>query len=251
MIYTKSVPRKWSKEEENKVIELKKQGKSNLEIAKIMDRTEVAIQIKLKRLTKKNDTYNSKHRKEKYSLNTQFLEIIKPKSILDVFSGSQFYDKNKYDVITNDKDKKFNTDYNLDYLEFLCLMYYEKRSFDLVDLDPYGSAYDGFDLAIKMANKGLIITLGEIGHQRWKRLDFVERYYNITNLNDFTTNNLIEHIKKIGYKNKKELKPHFILEANNIARVYFIIEEYKITSQWEKKEDKRLNIFDFMEEELK
>jgi DNA-binding NarL/FixJ family response regulator len=53
MIYTKSVPRKWSKEEENKVIELKKQGKSNLEIAEIMDRTEVAIQIKLKRLKKK------------------------------------------------------------------------------------------------------------------------------------------------------------------------------------------------------
>jgi hypothetical protein len=108
------------------------------------------------------------------------------------------------------------------------LLYYQNEKFDLVDLDPFGSAYDCFDLAIKTAKKGLIITYGEIGHKRWKRLDFVERYYNIKNLEDFTINNLIKHTQSLGIKNKKILTPVFIKEWQNIARVYYKIDKYKV-----------------------
>lgn len=244
---TYSVPRKWSKEDETKLLELKNQGKHNSELALIFDRTETSISIKLKRLQKRNDKYNINHRGEKYELNNLFVEMIKPKSILDLFAGNSYYKKYDLELITNDKDMKFKTDYHMDYLKLLCQLFIDDKNFDLIDLDPYGSAYDGFDLAIKMANKGLIITLGEIGHQRFKRLDFVERYYGINNLNDFTTANLIEHIKMIGRRNKKVLKEHFILERGNIARVYFTIEELKITSQWEEKKELP-NLFDEVEE---
>ena len=58
-------------------------------------------------------------------------------------------------------------------------MNWHNYRFDLIDIDPFGSAYDCFDLSIKIAEKGLIITYGEMGHIRWKRLDYVNRIYNI------------------------------------------------------------------------
>ena len=123
--------------------------------------------------------------------------------------------------------------YHLDALKLLCKLYCEGKTFDLIDLDPFGSAYDCFDLAIKMAKKGLVITLGELGHKRWKRLDYVERYYGITNLEDFTIDNLINHIQQLGMKNKKRLVVYEKKEWKNIGRVYFKIEPYKITKQWD------------------
>ena len=107
-------------------------------------------------------------------------------------------------------------------------LYYADERFDLIDLDPFGSAYDCFDLAIKMAKRGVIITFGEIGHKRFKRIDFVSRYYGITNFEDFTIENLIKEVVRIGHRNKKELIPTIVREYKNITRVYFKIEQYKI-----------------------
>lgn len=120
-------------------------------------------------------------------------------------------------------------------LHFMCEMFIEGKTFDLVDLDPFGSAYDSFDLAVKMAKKGVIITLGELGHKRWKRLDYVSRYYGINSLEDFTIENLIKHIQMIGKRNKKNLTPLFIREWQNIGRVWFTVEPIKIVEQWENK----------------
>jgi tRNA G26 N,N-dimethylase Trm1 len=108
------------------------------------------------------------------------------------------------------------------------LEYSKNNKYDLVDLDPFGSAYDCFDLAIKMATKCLIITFGELGHKRFKRLDYVSRHYDINNINDFTTDNLIKEVIKIGKRNKKELTPVFIKDWRNISRVYFEINNIKI-----------------------
>ena len=122
----------------------------------------------------------------------------------------------------------------------LCRMYAEGRKFDMIDLDPFGSAYDCFDLAVKMASKGLAITLGELGHKRWRRLDFVGSHYGIRTLEDFTIDNLIEHIRHIGERNKKRLVVWGFKEWQNIGRVYFRIEKLKVVEQWEKpnKEEK-------------
>jgi len=240
--YIKTDAKKWTREEEEKLLHLKKQ-KSIKEIAFILDRSEVSVSIKYKRLNKKNKTYNEKHLEEKNKLNEDFLKIIKPKTILDVFSGEKsFYtDKCQY-ITTNDINKDFKTHYNMDYLSFLSLMYSNNKKYDLIDLDPFGSAFDGFDLAIKMAKKGLIVTLGELGHKRFKRLDFVKYRYDIYDLNDFTVENLIEKIKKIGFANKKELKVVFLANWDRISRVYFEINDFKITEQWENKKEN--TIFD-------
>ena len=69
MHVTKSKPRKWEDEDIANLKRLKKKGLSNKEIGKELDRTEVSISIKLKRLNKSNTTYNNKHIKDKYMAN--------------------------------------------------------------------------------------------------------------------------------------------------------------------------------------
>lgn len=187
--------------------------------------------MKLKRITKTDRTYNQDHIKEKYRINEDFLTEIQPKTVLDLYSGNESFYKN-YDVTTNDIDKNTNADYHEDALKLICKLYYENKKYDLIDLDPYGSAYDLFDLAIKMARKGLAITLGEIGHKRFNRYDYVGCRYNIYKLEDLTTEKMIEQIKKIGLRNKKELIVWKYKEWKNISRVYFIIKKRKVTSQW-------------------
>jgi len=234
---TKFQPRKWTEKEIEWVNMLKEKGLNTKQIAECIDRDVTQVSIKIKRLGKKSMTYNQGHFEEKFAVNYEFVKEIKPKSVLDVYAGfTSVYKKlNCENVISNDKNEKSNTEYHLDALDFICQMYIDKRKFDLVDLDPFGSAYDCFDLAIKMAKKGLVITLGELGHKRFKRLDFVRRYYGIETLEDFTTDNLVKHIIKIGERNKKTLIPIYVKDWRNIARVYFKIEQLKITEQWEKK----------------
>jgi hypothetical protein len=233
---TKFQPRKWTEKEIEWVNMLKAKGFNTKQIAECIDRDVTQVSIKIKRLGKKSMTYNQGHFEEKFAVNYDFVKEIKPKSVLDVYAGfASVYKKLNCDnVMSNDKNEKSNTEYHLDALDFVCQMYLDKRKFDLVDLDPFGSAYDCFDLAIKIAKKGLVITLGELGHKRFKRLDFVRRYYGIETLEDFTTDNLVKHIIKIGERNKKTLIPIYVKDWRNIARVYFKIEQLKITEQWEK-----------------
>ena len=233
---TKFSPRKWTDKEIEWVKKLKDKGLSTKYIAECIDRDVLQVSIKLKRLSKNDKTYNEPHRKEKYETNEMFLSYQKIKSVLDVFAGKQsfYHGKGLLKVVSNDIDQDANTDFHLDSLIFCCMQYAQGNKYDLVDLDPFGSAYDCFDFAIKMAKKGLIITLGEMGHKRFKRLDFVRRYYGIESLEGFTSQNLINHIIKIGERNKKRLIPVFIKDWHNISRVYFLIEKMKITEQWNK-----------------
>tara|TARA_Y100001972_G_C7630471_1_gene316463 strand:- start:42 stop:776 length:735 start_codon:yes stop_codon:yes gene_type:complete len=230
MHVTKSKPRKWDDDNIKALKELKAKGLSNKEIAKELDRTEVSIQIKLKRLNKSNTTYNDKHRKDKYRTNTEFLRDLQPTNVLDLYAGeNSFYKDYRNPLITNDKNKEFtNCDFNLPALKLLCKMYYDGKKFDLIDLDPFGSAYECFDLSLKLAKKGLIITFGELGHKRWKRLDYVKRYYNINTLDEFNLRNLMKQVDIIAAQNKKTLRPMFVKEWRNIARVYYKIEELKL-----------------------
>ena len=179
--------------------------------------------------------YNEKHRLEKYETNRLFLDIIKPKNVLDLFSGEKsFYFERVNSLTTNDSNNSFNTNFNEKAEKLICRLYYENKKFDLIDIDPFGSAFDCFDLSIKMATKGLIITFGEMGHKRFNRIDFVKRYYGINSLDEFTIENLIREVQKIGLRNKKNLIPVQIKNWHNISRVYFKIEKIRITEQWEK-----------------
>ena len=228
--YVVNTPRKWTKEEMEWCMKLKEEGCTTKEIAESVDRQLTSVSIKMKRLSKKNDDYNKGHIIDKYNTNKEYFDYLQPNSILDVYCGVKSYWKNNYDVkvISNDMNKEISADYNMDSLKLLCLMYMENKKFDLIDLDPFGSAFDCFDLAIKMAKKGLIVTIGEIGHKRFKRLDYVSRVYGINKFEDFTSDNIIKEIQKIGLQNKKILKVHSKKDWNGISRVWFTIEDLKV-----------------------
>lgn len=161
------------------------------------------------------------------------MKEINPKTILDLYCGTKSFYK-ELGATTNDINKSIESDYHEDAFKLICKLYCEGKKYDLIDLDPFGSAYDCFDLAIKMANKGLVITLGELGHRRWKRLDYVRTHYDIENLNDYTIENIIKYIQKIGKRNKKKLEVWKYKEWRNTGRVYFKISNIKITEQWNK-----------------
>lgn len=228
----KSIPKKWSKEEEEWLLSMKKKWLNNKEISNVLKRTEVSVSIKYKRIHKKDNTYNSKHVLEKYGANDIFIKHINPDSLLDLYAWNKYYkDLNLKKYITNDKDKEKETDYHLEAFEFISKFY--NKSFDIVDLDPFGSAFDCFDIAIKIAKKWLIITLWEIGHKRFKRLDFVKNRYWITDINEDWEKLMIDYIINRWLIYKKELKVFSLKKFNNISRVYFEVESYKETSQWD------------------
>ena len=241
--YTKSNPRKWTDDELEWIVNMREEGYTNEEIGISTGRTPVSIQIKLKRLGKRNDTYNEHHVNEKYALNREFVSIVNPQSTLDLYCGvkSWWKSNNLGGVITtNDADSSFDADYHEKAEMLIHKLYYEGKTYDMIDLDPYGSAYECFDLAVKMAEKGLIVTFGEMGHKRWKRLDYVKRYYGIETLEDFTLANLAKHLEVIARRNKKHLEPIFSRSWDRISRVWFKVESLKITEQWDKFIDEKV-----------
>jgi hypothetical protein len=222
--------REWTEPELEWALSLRERGLNMEQIAECLNRSLASIFNKLKRHGKSSKKYNEPHLNKKIDLNHKFIDLIKPGSVLDVYSGEKSFYLNKVnEVVANDlylgAGNEFH--YKLDALEFLCTIYPTKKRFDVVDLDPFGSAYDCFDLAIKMANKGLIVTFGEMGHKRFKRLDFVARHYGIKDLNEFTIDALINHICTIGSRNKKMLVPVYIGNWRHISRVYFAINKHE------------------------
>ena len=234
--YTNTNPRKWTKEEVEFVSSLHAKGLSNEAIGDIVGRSAVSVQIKLKRIGKTRDTYNEHHLADKYACNAEYADIIAPKDVLDLYCGAHSWWANNgtWEAFTNDMDSKVVATWNEDACKLIHYLYYRGFAADVIDLDPYGSAYECFDLAIKMARKGVIITFGEMGHKRWKRLDFVGRYYDIQSLDDFTLPNLVAEVERIANRNKKHLIPIISREWDRIARVWFKIEDIKITEQWNK-----------------
>ncbi len=259
--YLKTAPREWTEKELEYLIEMNEIGFSSKEIAESMDRSEVSVSVKLKRLGKKNNKYEGKHSLEKKELDIQFLNKIAPQNVLTLVGSTKWYEYKK--PIENEIHYKVNSSFGESALKIMAKNFVEDKEFDFIDLDTFASCYDAFDLAIKLAKKGLAITLGELGHKRFKRLDFVERYYQITSLKDFTLDNLILHIQKIGLKNKKNLIVIFKKEWTNVGRVWFKIEpvkvldvQFKDDSSEQKKIKKivpsaevyRPTLFDFMDE---
>lgn len=232
--YTKTTPREWTAEEVTWILERKQDGYSNAAIADACGRSEISIQVKLKRLSKVSDSYNFANRNLKYQTNQAFLDLISPDSVADLYAGESWWQGKVKKCLTNDKDERFNTDFHQDALSLLCQLYSSNQKFDVIDLDPYGSAYDCFDLAIKMSKKGIVISFGEWGHKRWKRTDFVKPRYGISTLAEFQTDQkFIEEVQRIASCNKKLAKPLHSIQYGNFLRVYFELTPIKVTSQWE------------------
>lgn len=236
--YTKTVPREWTEAEIAWALEHKKIGYSVEALSEALGRSAVSVQVKLKRLTKIADNYNKENRDEKYQANQRFMEMISPTSVLDVYAGNSWWKKAGNQTVTNDKDERFDTDYSMDALDLLCKMKLEAQKFDLIDLDPYGSAYDQIDLALKLAKKGLVISFGEWGHKRWKRFDFVKPRYGIEVEAHYESGErFIKEVQRLAACNKKLAEPVISLQYSNFFRVYFVLSDKKITEQWEKEEE--------------
>jgi len=234
--YTKTNPREWTDSEIQWIKERKKDGYSNSDIALALGRSQISLQLKLKRLAKSSDNYNLENRPEKYAANFEFLNLIQPSTVLDVYAGNSWWKSQGVTTTTNDKDTKFDADYHLDALDLLCHLKLEGKKYDIVDLDPYGSAYDQFDLALMLAKKGLIVSFGEWGHKRWKRVDFVKPRYGIENLEGYGQGEaFVLEVQRIAACNKKEAEPVVQIHYANFVRVYFKLTEIKITEQWDEK----------------
>lgn len=233
--YTKTTPQEWSKDEVDKLLSLREAKFTLQQISEKMRRSLPSIRYQIKVQKKKNKTYNEENASEKLEFNKLFVEHVKPTTLLDVFAGEQSsYEKLSIPhLISNDKRESSTNTHNKDALKLLCELYADGKKFDVIDLDPYGSAYECFDLAIKMAKKGLVITLGEIGQRRFGRLDFVKSRYGISTLEDLTSDNMIKVIQNIGIQNKKTLTVWRKADWRLTSRVYFTIQRHKITEQWQ------------------
>jgi hypothetical protein len=232
MSVTNFTPIKWSAEEEAYAWQLKQSGLTLKLISECLNRGELQVAIKLKRLAKRNGVYNPKHLHLKQAKNTEFLALVNPKTILDVYAGvtSSYLASapNGCRVVANDKLPSETNIYQEDAFKLMCNLSCLGCSYDLVDLDPFGSAYECFPLAFKMARRGLAITLGEMGHKRFKRLDYVERVYGVKTLEGFTSLNIVAKIVELARCYKVNLTPIFIEDWTNISRVYFTVAPLKI-----------------------
>lgn len=231
--YTSTTPREWTEQELNWALEQRQAGYSVKQIAEALSRSEVSVQIKLKRNGKTSDTYNEPNREKKYKANLAFAELVKPRSVLDAYAGNSWWQSNGYSTVTNDIDEKFDTHYHDDSLRVLCDLYASNERFDLVDLDPYGSAYDCFDLAIKLSKKAVVVSFGEWGHKRWKRFDFVKPRYGIQSVDEYGNGErFIAEFQRIAACNKRHAEPVTVIQYSNFLRVYFTLSDIKITEQW-------------------
>lgn len=230
------VPRRWTPEEVRWAMSLRDRGFTIPQIAVCLYREELSVNIKLKKLSKAVRTYNIPHAAEKYEVNAAFLDIVKPRSVLDLYAGRESWYRGKVDELySNDKLPSETNDSTGDALRALCRLYAEGRKFDLVDLDPFGSAYDLFDLAIKTAQKGLIVTFGEMGCKRFKRTDFIRRRYGLTMSLHLDSGCLSDFVVIAGERNKKKLVPIYQKNWRNISRYYYLVSPFRITEQWDEK----------------
>lgn len=231
--YVKTAPRKWTQRELDWVVDAKGKGFSNAQIAEATGRSEVSIFVKLKRLSKQEDSYNVKHRELKYLANQSFFDLVEPVSVLDVYAGDSWWDKKAPKCLTNDIDEKFDTQHHEDAFSLLCQLWLQDERFDVVDLDPYGSAYECFDFALRIARKGLVVSFGEWGHKRWNRTDFVSPRYGINSREDFDVDRFVLEVQRLARLHKKTATPVDVLKYGNFLRVYFLLDKRKETSQWD------------------
>jgi hypothetical protein len=225
MKYTHTKPRPWSDADVQHLKDGIQKGLSLAEIAKQLNRSETALAIKRKRLGKENRTYNDKHKDEKYEANLTYLQALKPKSILDLYAGPKsFYRGLVEKVVSNDLIYDGH-DYKDEAKYVLAQIYAKRERYDVVDLDPFGSAFDCFELAVQVAKKGLIVTFGELGHRRWKRNDYTRRTYRIYDIEALNLITMSAYVDEVARRYKKKAIAWKRCDWNNIGRVYFILED--------------------------
>lgn len=184
---------------------------------------------------KLENSYNSDHVEEKYIINKEFYDQVKPKSILDLYCGRSRFWASNYGkickVVSNDnlKDPNANPDYKMtiDADKLLQAYLSVDYHFDLIDVDPYGSPKDCISAAIKLADKGLIITFGDFKNC-CKRFSTEEKnyFYDFYGISLPKKNITIDHLAEFVIKlSNNKFKVWGIADWRNCDRIYFIKNE--------------------------
>ena len=230
--FTRTVPRRWTVSEVEWCLARRAEGWSVERIAGEVGRSVVSVQVKLKRVSKVDGSYNARFRGLKYAANERFLGAVEPGSVLDVFAGVSWWRNAGVECVTNDVDESFGADFCLDAFDFLCDVWRGGERFDVVDLDPFGSAYECFDFAVRVARKGVVVSFGEWGHRRWKRFDFVGPRYGVECVEDFVVERFVGEFQRVARLHKKRAEVFEVLQYGHFLRVYFVLEGFKELSQW-------------------
>mgnify|MGYP003116171733 CR=1 FL=1 len=225
MKYTHTTPRKWTEKELQILQESLDSGLPLSEIASKLNRSETSVSIKRKRLGKDNRTYNDKHRTQKYEANLAYLQELKPKSVLDLYAGPKSYYRGLVDTVVSNDLVYEGHDYKDEAKYVLAKIFANRERYDVVDLDPFGSAFDCFELAVQVARKGLVITFGELGHRRWKRTDYTKRTYRIYDTDGLNLTSLSAYVDEVARRYKKRAVVYKSCDWNNIGRVYYFLED--------------------------
>lgn len=219
----------------NEIIELREEGFSYKHLSSKYGYSEELIKSWISKYKKQLNTYNKDHLEEKYQVNSEFFEAIKPKSILDLYCGRNRFWANNYGsdckVISNDAlvDKEARPDYKMNIRADQLLQAYllVDKHFDLIDIDPYGSPRDCIEAGIKLADKGLIITFGDFKNccKRFssESKNLFQEFYGI-NLpkGKVTIDHMAEFVVKLS---NYRFKVWGIISWKSCDRIYFIKED--------------------------
>ena len=162
--------KRWSNDETEWCNMLLEEGYSINDISVSVGRSKESIKAKMNNLLKKTNRYNEGHIEEKFNYNVSFANAIigstmssRQASILDLYCGynsfwNQYAESKKnmhVKVTTNDSNLNIEADYNEKAEQLIHKLYYEGNTYDIIDIDPFGSPYECIELSVKMAKKGL------------------------------------------------------------------------------------------------
>jgi len=163
----------------------------------------------------------------KYDLDRHFVKQVGTRTLIDAYAGnSNRYIRMKIEAMTNDLDTQYETNYHLPADRFLNLLHGSGMTADVVDLDPYDSCWICLPTAVKLANKGLIVTYTDFENWRYKRSKVILSQVGL-NPDSWKAYReaLIYATIDIGETfGKKRLKPVYLFEPiSSYLRVYFTI----------------------------
>ena len=217
--------------DKGQIISLFKQGIKMFPIAKQLNIPHFEVVRVLNGYRKKEKTYNKGKfggYANKNKLDKEFVKFLSLNSILDVYAG----DGKKYPkeiTTTNDIDKKCKTAYHLDAIELLTNSAIEGYKFDLVDLDPYRSCWRGWKDAIDIAQKGIVISYGDLTVWRYHYQDkefwnpILGSYNNYIDTIHDLKYALISRTIEIGKELDKQLHIWNVFSTWQFLRVYYVI----------------------------
>ena len=205
---------KWTKEEEQKLLELISQGLPPSEITMYFpNRSKASITNKIRKMRIKYDLYGEDHRKHKYQLAEKWVQEIKPKIVLDGFAGhgnltkiylkyantvyaveinKTIFEKLKTNIENTLGSKAEKSDDNIYIIEnphrkavlmnsdIKDAIYYlggQNIVFDFIDLDPCGTPMPVIPLLPKLSKENgyVAITFGDFHSYRFRRYDVLAK----------------------------------------------------------------------------